>query len=230
VSDSVAAQLEQLILQGRYRVGDRLPAEPELANQFGVGRSSLREALRRVETDGLITIYHGRGTWVTADVMRPARRGAILHVEGFTVPDFLDVRLTLEAEAAAVAARRIGPEQTTTLQQVVTAADEPSLTDHEFIQLDWRIHRGVAAATGNPVLLHLTDMLEHIFIKYSHRVIQLPERRALAQAGHHEIVEAVVNHRVRPARAAARRHIQDVERDIAEHLARDEADADTGGV
>src|SRR6059058_1136468 len=101
VSDSVAAQLEQLILQGEYQVGDRLPPERELAEQFGVGRSSMREALRRVETHGLITIDHGRGTFVAADALHPTYNGILL-IEDFTVPGLMDVRLSLEGDAAAL--------------------------------------------------------------------------------------------------------------------------------
>jgi GntR family transcriptional regulator, transcriptional repressor for pyruvate dehydrogenase complex len=219
VSDSVAAQLEQLILRGSYRVGDRLPPERELAEQFGVGRSSMREALRRIETHGLITIDHGRGTFVAADVRRAGQNGILL-IDGFTVPELIDVRLSLEGDAASLAARRIVAKEKVALTEVVTAADDLSLSDDEFIQLDWQIHRQIAAATKNTLLLRLTDSLEGLFDMYSHRVIQLPDRRALAQKGHREIVAAVVNNQARAARNAATRHIHEVERDIAAHLTR----------
>jgi GntR family transcriptional repressor for pyruvate dehydrogenase complex len=222
VSDSVAAQLEQLILQGEYRVGDRLPPERELAEQFGVGRSSMREALRRVETHGLISIDHGRGTFVAADAVRAMSNGFLL-IEGSTVPELIDVRLPLEGEAASLAARRIVSREMNELRQILEAAEDPTLDDDEFIRLDWQIHRTVAAATKNSLLLRLTDSLEQLFDIYSHRVILLPRRRAVAQAGHREIVAAVVNHQARTARSAAIRHIHDVEKDIAEHLANTKA-------
>jgi GntR family transcriptional regulator, transcriptional repressor for pyruvate dehydrogenase complex len=228
VSDSVAAQLEQLILRGDYRVGDRLPPERELAEQFGVGRSSMREALRRVETHGLITIDHGRGTFVAADALRPTHNGILL-IEDFTVPELMDVRLSLEGDAAALAARRIVAREKAELQEVLAAADDPSLDDDAFIRLDWQIHRQVAAATKNALLLRLTDSLQRLFDVYSHRVILLPDRRALAQKGHREIVAAVVSHQARVARSAAVRHIHDVERDIAAHLARQKGATEPDG-
>jgi GntR family transcriptional repressor for pyruvate dehydrogenase complex len=219
VSDSVAAQLEQLILQGKYRIGDRLLPERELAEQFGVGRSTMREALRRVETHGLITINHGRGTYVAANALRATQNGMLL-IEEFTVPELIDVRLSLEGGAASLAARRIVAVEKIELQEVLDAADDPTLNDDEFIRLDWQIHRRVAAASKNGLLLRLTDSLERLFDMYSHRVILLPDRRALAQSGHREIVTAVINHQARAARSAAVRHIHEVERDIATHLAR----------
>jgi DNA-binding FadR family transcriptional regulator len=79
ISDSVAAQLELLITQGVYEVGERLPAERELAERFGVGRSTMREALRLVEAEGMLRIDHGVGVFVIRDSKRPEHgRGLLL--------------------------------------------------------------------------------------------------------------------------------------------------------
>jgi len=81
ISDSVAAQLELLITQGVYEVGERLPAERELAERFGVGRSTMREALRLVEAEGMLRIDHGVGVFVIRDSRRSEHGRGLLLVD-----------------------------------------------------------------------------------------------------------------------------------------------------
>src|SRR5579875_2219495 len=107
VSDSVAAQLERLITSGRYAPGEKLPPERVLAEEFGVGRSSMREALRMVEAAGLLRTVHGIGVFVASNARRAAALSELLMFDDFTIANLFEVRLTIEPAAAALAARRI---------------------------------------------------------------------------------------------------------------------------
>jgi GntR family transcriptional regulator, transcriptional repressor for pyruvate dehydrogenase complex len=218
VADSVAAQLEQLITRGDITPGDKLPPERVLAERFGVGRSSMREAIRVVEASGLLRTDHGRGVFVVSDKKAMPKLSDLLIFDDFTVPELFEVRLSLEPDAASSAARRITAPEVAELQRILAEAENPQLSDDAFVKLDAELHRTIVAATKNTLLLKLMESIEPLFFRYSHRVIKLPGRRAHAHAGHVAIVQAIAGHRVRDARTAALSHIRDVERDIAEHI------------
>ncbi|HEV7823580.1 MAG TPA: FadR/GntR family transcriptional regulator [Mycobacteriales bacterium] len=225
VSDSVAAQLEQLITGGEYQTGDKLPPERVLAEQFGVGRSSMREALRLVEANGLVRTEHGVGVFVVGTSKRLPGLSELLFVDDFTVPELFEVRLPLEREAAGLAARRITPADVAELERIIAAAADPGLSDEQFIALDAELHRTIAKASHNRLLVKLIGSIEPFFFSYSHRVIGLPGRRVVAHAGHCKIVDAIVGKRVRDAQNAAVSHIREVEQDIVKHLEQARGDA-----
>ncbi|MCW2904360.1 MAG: hypothetical protein JWO67_6625 [Streptosporangiaceae bacterium] len=215
VADSVAAQLKRLITRGEYKPGDKLPSERVLAEQFGVGRSSMREAIRMVEANGLLRTDHGVGVFVVSNT----NTSHLLVFDDFTVPELFEARMALEPEAASLAAKRITPQEMTELERILGELADPGLTDDEFIKLDTSLHRAIVSATKNTLLQRLLEIIEPLFFAYSRRVIQLPGRRAHARAGQEKIVEAIIGRRARDARAAVVRHIRDVERDITEQIA-----------
>lgn len=225
LSDSVAAQLEQLVQQGQYPVGSRLPPERDLAERFGVGRSTMREALSVLQTAGLLRIEHGVGVFVTStSSQRTASK--LLVVDDYTIPELFEVRVALETEAAANAAKRITPAEAAALDAILDRAEDERISNGEFIALDAEIHKRIVAATKNKLLGHVFEGVEPLFVTYSHQVIALPGRRQEAHAGHREIVAAIAARRPREARAAILRHLRAVERDIVEYL--DHKDQATG--
>jgi GntR family transcriptional repressor for pyruvate dehydrogenase complex len=222
LADAVAAELEQLIVRGDYSVGDRLPPERVLAEQFGVGRSSMREALKVVEADGLLQINHGVGVFVASNQKRPRTPGGDLRIiDHATVPELFEVRRTLEGEAAALAALRITSREAEELEQLVAASADPRLSADEFVALDAEMHTAIFAATKNRILLQIYEIYRPLFLTYSQRVLELPEWRETAQAEHEQIVRAIVAHRRREARAATLKHLRGVEARVVEHLAHD---------
>jgi GntR family transcriptional repressor for pyruvate dehydrogenase complex len=220
VSDSVAAELNRLIERGDYAPGDKLPPERILADRFGVGRSSMREALRLVEASGLLRIEHGVGVFVVSNTRPSPTLSQLLVFDDFTVPDLFEVRLSIEGYASGVAAKRITPAEAEELRAILTKAEDPEISDDAFVRLDVDLHKTIVKATKNRILSQIFDSIEPLLLAYSHRVIQLPGRRESAQCGHREIVEAVLAGRGRDARNAAVRHIRHVERQIVGRLGR----------
>jgi GntR family transcriptional repressor for pyruvate dehydrogenase complex len=220
LSDNVAAQLERMITEGSYAVDERLPSERVLAEQFGVGRSTMREALRIVESSGMLRIEHGIGVFVAADTKRALALSAdSLVVGGYTIPELFEVRKAIECDAASMAAKRITPAEAIELNTILARAEAPGLSDEEFIKLDAELHRTIVRATKNKLMFRVFASIEPLFMAYSARVIALAGRRAAAHAGHASIVAAVVSRRSGEARNAVIRHLRDVERDIVDHLA-----------
>lgn len=218
VSDSVAAQLVQLIIKGAYQVGEKLPSERVLSEQFGVSRSSMREAIRGIESMGLVSSSHGVGVFVVRTTLETPGAPPILILDDFTVPELFEVRRTLEGDAAASAAHRKGTADTDELERLLHECANLDLSDAEFVRLDISLHQAVAKASKNGLLAKLYGTLEPLLLEYSRRVIALPGRRERAHNGHVAIVEAIVAGRARDARTAAVAHIRDVEADIMTFL------------
>lgn len=219
LSDSVAAELEQLIKDGTYAPGAKLPSERILSAQFGVGRSSMREALRALEAVGLVTISHGLGVFVS----ERGRTGGggfadFLMLEDTTIPALFEVRRALECPAAALAAKRATAVDVSKLEEILAVLEDRSLADAEYVQKDAELHLAIMQATRNNLLIRIYESTRHLFLEYSGRVIQLPGRRSTAQGGHAEIVAAVVARRPQAAQNAMSAHLEAVERDIVAYL------------
>ena len=210
-----------MILDGRYAVGDRLPAERTLTEEFGVGRSSLREALKMVETKGLVRTDHGVGVFVVSNEKRIPSLRQLLLDEQFTVGDLIEVRMPLEDQAAGLAAGRASAKAKKKLRDLVAQAADADLSDDDFIRLDWALHLAIAKASNNRLMVELAKGLAPLFFTYSHRVIALPGRRASAHRGHERLVDAIIRGDVRQARKAAIEHIREVEQDIQDALVED---------
>lgn len=218
LADAVALQLERLIVEGEYEVGAKLPPERILAEDFGVGRSSMREALRMVEAGGLLRTDHGIGVFVVSNEKTTLLPSDMILTGDYSVSDLFEARLALEREGASIGARRISAEQVANLRRILQKAAVPGITDDAFIKLDGELHQAISAASGNQLLVDLSKSIEHLFVMYSHRVIRLPGRRETAHAGHIKIVEAVAAGDSAAAEIAVTDHLTEVQKDIQMHL------------
>ena len=153
--EQVVGQLREQITSGRWPVGSRIPIEPELAERFGVARGTVREAVRALAHNGLLDIRQGSGTYVAATselagVMR-RRFAEIGHA------DIRELRMTLEASAAALAAVRRTEADLELLQGALDQRDlawEEGDTER-FVQADAAFHHAVVAAAHNAALTGL---------------------------------------------------------------------------
>ncbi|NIH83481.1 FCD domain-containing protein [Amycolatopsis granulosa] len=162
VVPQVASLLRQRLRRGDWRPGERLPNEVRLAAEFGVGRSSVREAVRLLVQDGLLDVRHGSGTFVatgeppaTRDVRQLVRRARLLEV--------YEVRRALEVEAARLAAQRVRPEDVARLREGLRKRqDERDSDPAVFVDADLAFHRAVVELSGNALLLSLFTAAEPV--------------------------------------------------------------------
>ncbi len=154
---TVLERVESDLLEGRLAPGDRLPGERELAASLGVGRSSVREALRVLEVMGLVRTGTGSGPTSGAIIIATPRGGmsTLLRLQvaasGFPIDDVVSTRLVLECaviEALAADADR----STEAAHAVLEAMDAEDLTPAEFLALDAQLHLAFAEASGNVVI------------------------------------------------------------------------------
>ena len=218
--EKIVEQIESRILDGDLKSGERLPSERELGKQFGVSRTSIREAIRVLNLKGLVKVNHGRGTFVAEKIPSAMRQSVdqmvnIAREEGSG--NLIELREILEPEIAALAAGRASEEHMTALREA-TATMEETMGDPEaadaYIEADLDFHLSLAEGAGNPLFLVLIDLL----------VVQLRKQRIRAastegglyrgQHFHRQILQAVEKRDAGSARDLMLAHIKQIREDI----------------
>ncbi|MFI7129986.1 FadR/GntR family transcriptional regulator [Nonomuraea sp. NPDC050153] len=151
--EQATQHLREQITQGEWPVGTRLPGENALAKALGVGRSTVREALRALAGAGLVQARQGSGVFVIATEIAedwPAR------LRRAAITDVYEVRMMVETQAARMAAQRRTEEDVAALEEALEArARAAAQDDAAFVDADIALHAAVVAAAGNPVLTDL---------------------------------------------------------------------------
>lgn len=222
LADSVAVELEKRILEGSLKPGDLLPSERDLAIELGVSRPSLREAIQKLVSKGLLTTRHGCGTSVTdrleAHFVDPWQ--AMLSGHPLLHRDLLEFRLMLEGQAAYLAAERALDVDIQRIDAVY-ASLEAAYESHDIricIDADVAFHQAIAEAAHNVLIGHLTASLMRVIHGHlSSNLDQLyaqPHRWDELKAQHHAIWQAIREHQPEAADRAARHHIDFVSKSM----------------
>lgn len=214
--EHIVRQIEESITRGVLKPGDQLPAERELAQQFGVSRTAVREAVRVLNEKGLVEAYSGRGTFVTNGTSQAIRQSLDLmikigHEEGSA--HLAELREILEPGIAAVAAIRAEESDISALREAVDVMDHSRHDADAFIEGDLDFHLALAEAARNPIILALLDSIVGLLREQRMRTYYVgggPER---GQYHHKRILEAVEHHDPERARATMRDHLQQVRED-----------------
>jgi GntR family transcriptional repressor for pyruvate dehydrogenase complex len=208
---------EQLLgeIGTRLQPGDPLPTERELTDSFKVGRSSVREGLRMLESRGVIESA-GSGSFVVAQLRSPLNRSLalLLSLEEGNLRELYELRRMLEGEAAALAAERRSDADLATM---ATAIEEMSvgLGDRDaYASADVRFHVAVAEATGNRVALHAMHAIRDLLERALEQVYGIPGSAERSLEQHREILASIESGRAEDARSRMRTHLTRVEREI----------------
>lgn len=230
LADSVASELEKRILEGSLKSGARLPSERALAQTLGVSRPSLREAIQKLVSKGLLATRHGGGTYVTdrleahfVDPWQDMLKGnPALH------RDLLEFRQMLESQAASLAADRATDVDITRLDACFAALEDSYTRDDlpRCIDTDVAFHQAIAEASHNVLIGHLTASLMRVIHGHvTNNLVHLhtrPQRWGQLRAQHRAIWQAIREHNPQEAALAASAHIEFVRQTI-EDKALDEA-------
>jgi GntR family transcriptional repressor for pyruvate dehydrogenase complex len=220
LTDRVCEALIRLISGDDYPPGSRLPSEMKMANQFGVSRTVIREAVSRLKSDGLVESRQGSGVFVREENMDAPFRIAANIVESIqSVLQVVELRQVLEGEIAALAAKRRSGKQLTTIRKALLKIDSDVAAGSDGVDADIAFHRSIAVATGNP---HFLALIEFLF-KFLRSATQTTRgieatRASLAlqvKDEHAAIVEALARQEPDDARAAARLHMARASRRLA---------------
>jgi GntR family transcriptional repressor for pyruvate dehydrogenase complex len=218
IPDQVVSQLRRLITSGEYKPGDRIPAERDLAARLGVGRPAVREALRELKTQGLLTTGRGPQGTTVASLPTPhfaAPLAPLLGRGAERIIELMEIRSAVEIEAASLAARRATVEDLHRLADVLTApGDMVSPED------DVSFHAAIAAATHNPLFERV--IREPVDLLHDHMAAILsvfyaePGGGVALQQQHDAIRRAIRSGNEEKARQAMRRNLDYVARGLAQ--------------
>jgi len=205
--DQVIASLTRLVADEDLHPGDRLPSEAQLATRLGVGRSTLREAIRVLSHNGRLETRQGSGTYVSAP---PPAATLDERLTEAHVAEVFEVRRALEALIAQTAPLRRTEDHVARLRDALRECREHA-TDGDFaafVAADSRFHQVTAEATGNVVLVELYGVLRRSLENASVAIAGLVELQR-ANDLHEVLLDAIADGDPAAAVAATRQHLED---------------------
>lgn len=210
----VADQLQGSIIRGELEPGDRLPSERDLADQLGVSRTVIRDALRMLEERGLITISVGDGTYISEVHPRAVSDSISLYAKQkqTSYAHLAQVRRMIEVETAALAARNATEEDIKRLEAVMAESEEKLDLLEDWVDSDLRFHRLLAEASHNPLLPMLLAPIRELLFDLSSRASSLPGARQDALQHHNNILNHLKQKDWKGARRAMEDHLDSAER------------------
>jgi GntR family transcriptional repressor for pyruvate dehydrogenase complex len=215
LSDRLARRIRGLIQTGDYQPGDRLPAIMEMARRFGVGHPTIREALKKLETMGIVEIRHGSGVYVTRsdDILVLASPDFTGTVTKKLLLDLIQARVPIELQSVACAARNATDAHLREMRRLLDAARETFSDDDVQHSSNMGFHRQIALASGNTVLAQLVDVLIELFAKEQRLILGLFSREQDYQE-HVSIFEAIERRDEALAVERMRTHLDGVQRAV----------------
>ena len=191
----IVDQIQQQILSGALKPGDQIPAERDLAERFGVSRTAVREAIKSLTEKGLIEVFVGRGTFVTN--LSPDRvvesMTLLLRNEPHNVESLQEARELLEVPTARLAAARRSDANVERLRAITTEIEVEQTISPRLVDGDTEFHVEVARATGNPVLVLLSQTIGALLRTEVLYRDDFHPSLPIAFADHREIIDAIAD-------------------------------------
>jgi GntR family transcriptional repressor for pyruvate dehydrogenase complex len=212
----IVEQIERSIRSGELRPGDQLPPERELAQQFGVSRTAVREAVKALSEKGLVEAYPGRGTFIvdtTSQVIRQSLDLLIQFGQKEGSAFLVEARDILEPEVAARAALRADEKQIGAMREAVATMDAAVGDEGAYIEADLDFHLALAEAARNPVILTFLDSIVALLREHRARVFETTGGPERGQVHHKRILAAIEQRDPDAARQAMHQHLQQVAED-----------------
>ena len=211
--EEIVQQFHALIRQGALKHGDRLPSERELSEQFKVSRSSVREAIRSLELQGLVVSRRGSGTFINTENLAAALDlvAANLNVGEAALQDVFEMRHLMEPHIAALAAQRATADEVDAMREILEEQQREIDLGGTGVESDTAFHFALASATHNSALVKVVSAIEDILQMSRDRSLQEPGRPQRSLASHCQILDMVEVGDVTGARHAMDHHLTAVE-------------------
>lgn len=222
LSDVILAQLEEMIMAGNLKAGEKLPAERELAKQFGVSRPSLREAIQKLEAKNLVIRKQGGGTFIANDITKgfsdPLFNLMSQNAEGQL--DLLEFRLGVEGMAGYYAAMRGTQKELDDIQIKFDAIGLAQLENNVKLEAEavFEFFIAICVASHNAVILHLVRSMSELFIENLAQNIALLAKRVEVFDKMHEyrkkLIKAILAGKPQKAWSESHNHLTFIEEEL----------------
>jgi GntR family transcriptional regulator, transcriptional repressor for pyruvate dehydrogenase complex len=226
--EQIVQQVEESIRKGAMKPGDQLPPERELAQQFGVSRTAVREAVKALREKGHVEAYPGRGTFITDGTSHVIRQSLdrMIRIGQPEGSGFLaEVREILEPEIASLAAMRADAQDIAAMHEPIAVMDQARKDSDAFIEADLDFHLALAEAAANPLILSLIDSIVGLLREQRMRIFLVEGGPERGQYHHKRILEAIEHHDPVGAREAMKAHLRQVREDSRNAPAANDSDA-----
>jgi len=213
VYEEIVAKIKDMVEKGRFKAGDQLPVERELAEVFRVSRSSVREALRSLESQGFIESRQGDGTYIARQpaesLVRPL--ASVILTEKDDQMELFEMRRMIEPDLAYLAAERATEEEIAMMEKVLTLQqDQIDRGDYET-DVDRNFHYIMARAARNKALLRITDNIIDLLAESREQYLQVEGRPQKSILRHREVLEAIRARDPERAEKCMLEHLVDIE-------------------
>ena len=221
VYELIAEQLLSQISERRLQPGDVVPPERELTKLYRAGRSSVREALRMLESRGLIEPI-GNGSFVVAGYTNPLNNSLrlLMSLDEASMHDIYELRRIVECEAAALAAERRADEHIERMDSAIEEMRQGLIAEsgERYIDGDLRFHLVIAEATNNRLILHSMGALREVIRRALISIFLIPQSPERSLEQHKAIRAAIADGNPERARAEMRDHLVRVEADVDRNI------------
>jgi GntR family transcriptional repressor for pyruvate dehydrogenase complex len=210
----IVRQIKSLIAQGKLKSGDRLPPERDLAESLMVSRASVREALRALESRGLVEIRAGEGAFVrdvsVEALVEPLALGILPHREA--VGELFEARRLLEPAIAALAARRATDEDMVRMERILDEQGHEVSEGRTGLAQDAAFHAALARGAHNRAITRIVNTLMDLLAQSREEALQVPARASRSHQDHRRILDAIRDRDEMEAHRAVLDHLVGVER------------------
>jgi DNA-binding FadR family transcriptional regulator len=193
VYEEIVAKIKDMLENGRLKSGDQLPGERELSEVFQVSRSSVREALRTLETQGHLESRQGDGTYIASksveSLVNPL--ASVIFSEKDSQMELFEMRRLIEPQLAYLAAERATQEEIAMMEQALVLQEEAIARGETGTDVDKSFHYIMAKATKNKVLLRLTDSMRDLLAESRDKYLQVEGRPGKSISRHRQVLDAI---------------------------------------
>lgn len=212
ISERVEDEIKKEIMNGNIRVGDRLPSEKELSNQFNVSRSTVREAINSLSKLGVLEVKRGpgQGAFVVGNLPKMSSENLELFMSMNEVPlcDLIEVRLILESATAELAAIRADEKHLKMIEKALSVSDERHGDIKDLIQSSYDFHLAVSFAAKNRVVEYFAETTRDLLRKSIETNISLRPKPIESFHEHKRIFLAIKNRKPDQARRLMEKHLE----------------------
>ena len=213
IYEAIVRQVKAMISEGRLKSGDQLPPERDLAEKFVVSRTSVREALRALESLGLIEIRPGEGTFVRGvsveALIEPL--ALVMLSQREAIGELFEARRLIEPSIAAFAARRATPHEIEEMTRILEDQAREITAGRTGLAQDAEFHSAIASAAHNRAISRLVHGIMDLLTQSREESLSTPGRPTRSHESHRRILEAITAHDEEAARRAMLDHLLGVE-------------------
>jgi DNA-binding FadR family transcriptional regulator len=197
ISKQIAEQLRSAIVDGQFKIGERLPTEDELAQRYGVSRPSVREALKRLAAQNLVRAKRGPsgGNFVikpSYGELAESLSGAATLLVGLgalDIEEIIEARRTLQGSCVNLAVDRVGPQHIEKIEAALARQQDPEISDEAFCQADVAFHRALVDATDNGMLRFVMYTVIEALIPVTNMVVTVVRERSDIVSLHRQMLK-----------------------------------------